>query len=761
MYPSKNSFAQSGSHAPKLILLLASVLMLFSCVPVLFFTPQVVAQSQDGKIKADQLLQQGLEQYQASKFAAAKQFWQQALKIYREIEDRRGEGQALGNLGITFRAIGEYNKAIEYQLQALVIYQKLKDRKAEGQVAGNLGNAYAAIGEYSKAIKYHQQSLTLAREIKDRQGEEVALENLGIVYANLGEYPKAIASYQQSLALAREVKDREGEASILNNLGSAYQAQGNNSKALEFFQQSLALAQQIPNRSIEQSALGSLGLAYESLKDYSKAIAYQEKSLAIAQQTGDRRAEALTLNNLGHALFVSSNLVEAENKLRQAVKVLDSLRQGLDDQSQVSIFDTQVATYNLLQQVLVAQNKPEASLEVSEQGRARAFVQLLARLQSNSASHAAIASPTIAQIRQIAQAQKATLVEYSIVPDDFLHQGKLKAPELKLLIWVVQPTGKVALRQVELKSLKTSLKEIATKTRDAIDPATNESVAPAVVPKGLKQLHQLLIQPIADLLPKDPSDRVIFIPQEFLFLVPFTALQDSSGKHLIEQHTISTAPAIQVLGLTNRQKTTSGNVLIVGNPTMPKIKVGNPPYQLSQLPYAEQEANDIASLLHTKAIVGDRATKLEIVKQMPNAQIVHLATHGLLNDIEQLGVPGAIALAPSGNDNGFLTPGEILKLKLNAELVVLSACQTGRGEITGDGVIGLSRSLISAGADSAIVSLWEVPDNTTALLMLEFYRNFQRQSDKAQALRQAMLKTMQKFPDPTDWASFNLIGEAE
>ena len=181
MYPSKNSFAQSGSHAPKFILLLVSVLMLFSCVPVLFFTPQVVAQSQDGKIKADQLLQQGLEQYQASKFAAAKQFWQQALKIYREIEDRRGEGQALGNLGITFRAIGEYNKAIEYQLQALAIYQELKDRKAEGQVAGNLGNAYAAIGEYDKAVKYHQQSLTIAREIKDRQGEEVALENLGIV----------------------------------------------------------------------------------------------------------------------------------------------------------------------------------------------------------------------------------------------------------------------------------------------------------------------------------------------------------------------------------------------------------------------------------------------------------------------------------------------------------------------------------------------------------------------------------------------------
>ncbi len=209
--------------------------------------------------------------------------------------------------------------------------------------------------------------------------------------------------------------------------------------------------------------MGSLGLAYESLGNYPKAIEHQQQSLKIAQEIGDRRAEALTLNNFGHALFGSGNLVEAENKLRLAVKLLDSLRQGLDDQGKVSIFDTQLATYNLLQQILVAQNKPGASLEASEQGRARAFVELMeTKLKSNSTSQAAIAPLTIAQIKQIAKQQKATLVEYSIVPDDFLHHGKLKAPELELLIWVVKPTGEVALRRVNLKSLrqqKTSLQK--------------------------------------------------------------------------------------------------------------------------------------------------------------------------------------------------------------------------------------------------------------------------------------------------------------
>ena len=122
-----------------------------------------------------------------------------------------------------------------------------------------------------------------------------------------------------------------------------------------------------------------------------------------------------------------------------------------------------------------------------------------------------------------------------------------------------------------------------------------------------------------------------------------------------------------------------------------------------------------------------------------------------------------IALAPSKQDDGLLTAEEILSLKLNADLVILSACNTGRGRITGDGVIGLSRSLFIAGTPSVIVSLWSVPDSPTAELMTEFYTNLnQNKLDKAQALRQAMLKIKQQYPNkPLNWAAFTLIGEAE
>ncbi len=160
-------------------------------------------------------------------------------------------------------------------------------------------------------------------------------------------------------------------------------------------------------------------------------------------------------------------------------------------------------------------------------------------------------------------------------------------------------------------------------------------------------------------------------------------MQDTNNKYLIEKHTILTAPSIQVLALTRKQRSyvnsKNKNELVVGNPTMPSVSptIGAPPQKLPQLPGAETEAKAIAPLLQTQAITGNQATKAAVVQKMTQSRFIHLATHGLLNDFKGLGVPGAIALAPEGKDNGLLTSNEILDLKLNAELVILSACDTG------------------------------------------------------------------------------------
>ncbi|WP_414527761.1 CHAT domain-containing tetratricopeptide repeat protein [Nodularia chucula] len=430
--------------------------------------------------------------------------------------------------------------------------------------------------------------------------------------------------------------------------------------------------------------------------------------------------------------------------------------------------------------------------------------QALDTLTAGSPSNTApsnIQPPNVEQLKQIAKSHQATLVEYSIISettffhpgffypgtfsvfdDKFINRNALAGEPEKLVIWVIKPTGEITSRQIDLKQQKINLKNLVTKTRQTmgLNRSIGVSLKPgAEVPENLnrsssgvpaqeqlKQLHKLLIEPIADLLPKNPEAKVVFVPHQELFLVPFAALIDSQNNYLIEKHTILTAPSIQALEITRQKQqkqTQPGKLaLVVGNPTMPTITLPNQllPIQLRNLPGAEREGKEVAKFLDTKFLTGDKATKTEVLKQLPQARYIHLATHGLLEDYANFGVPGAIALAPSTIDNGLLNASEIQELNLTAELAVLSACDTGGGNITGDGVVGLSRSLIVAGVPSIVVSLWAIPDLETADLMVEFYSNFQKHKlDKAQALRQAMLTIKKDYPNPLYWAGFTLIGQ--
>jgi CHAT domain-containing protein len=477
---------------------------------------------------------------------------------------------------------------------------------------------------------------------------------------------------------------------------------------------------------------------------------------------------------MGILLLHTGTLTEAEENLSRAIQLLDSLRPGLGDSDKISFLETWLDSYRYWQIALVAQNKTDQALVASERGRARAFVeQLASRLGTQTAEQIVSTNiPALEQIKNTAKEQNATLIEYSFVPS-------LKPDDTpgNLYIWVIKPTGEITFHNTDLSQLDTPLPELIAQTRTALGiqdgrqivgvrPRPNSS-QPTLQKQTqlLQKLHQILIAPIASSLPTDPNAKVIFIPQGELFLVPFPALQDPTGKSLIETHTLLTSPSIQLLDKTRQQRTQptpSQAALLVGNPTMPNVTfpLGTPTQRLAPLPGSEQEATAIAPMLGTQPLLGSQATKASVLQRITTARLIHFATHGLLDEVN--GLDSAIALAPDGTgetNDGLLTAAEIAQMNLTAELAVLSACSTGQGRISGDGVIGLSRALITAGVPSVIVSLWAIPDAPTAELMTEFYRQWQQTGNKAQALRQAMLATKAKYPDPRNWAAFTLIGE--
>jgi tetratricopeptide (TPR) repeat protein len=406
------------------------------------------------KAEADKLLEQGFEKLKVSHFEAALQSLNQALILYREIKDRQGEGIALSNLSIAYVRLGDYPKAIEYLQQSLAIARELKNLGGEAEVLNVLGATYSLLGDYKKAIDYHQQSLAIARELKQRQHEGKVLGDIGAVYFELGDYKKSLDYLQQDLAIARELKNRDGERRALNHLGATYHVLGDYKKAIDYLQQSLAIARELKQRQHE--VLGNLGLIYGTLGEYKKAIEYLQQTLAIAREIKDSDAEGKTLSNLGFTLYKEGNLAEAEKTLYEGIKVYESLRdKKLPDNNKVSLFDTQRSTYRTLQQVLIAQNKTNAALEIAERGRARAFVELLASRVStnNKQADKSPEPPTIADIKQIAEQQNATLVQYSIIVDEFKISGKQQIKESDLYIWVVKPTGEVTFRKVDIKPL--------------------------------------------------------------------------------------------------------------------------------------------------------------------------------------------------------------------------------------------------------------------------------------------------------------------
>jgi CHAT domain-containing protein/Flp pilus assembly protein TadD len=785
-----------------------------------------VGQYQSAIQRLNQVLQQAQQQnkpeyqYQAwinlgmiynniQRSAEAETVLQKAWELVKTDKNQARQHRVMNELALLALNRGNYAQAIERFQVAIQLAQQLKNSGLEQVALSNLGIAYYSVGEYRQAAKIYEQALQLARQNKDVEGEGKVLGSIGILYRATGQPEEALRFTQASLKIARQLRDLSEEKVSLMDLGLLYMELGRVSEAIATYEAALELAKRTQDESLEGKLYGNLGLLYGQSGDQRKALTMFRSSVAIAQKFQDLRERAVGLSNLGVTLNRLGEYREAEQHLRSAIQLWDQQRAELNrnqqynvaDRQKIALFERQNVTYRELQRTLAGQKQPEAALEVAEQAKSRALVELIERKKSTQNRQLEASNLTIAQLKQIAKSQNATIVEYSILADAITppqtppndspknspkNPSKQVVRDLDLYIWVIQPNGQVSLRQVDLRpgilNEKSNFEHLVNQSRDLIGARSRgvkisraaQSVTTTPSSTNFQRLHQLLIEPIQDLLPKQAHEQVVIIPHKSLFNVPFYALQNAKGQYLIESHTLRVSPSIQVLGLSRSSTTTLGplptqfpNALVVGNPTMPKVQLEPdvPPEHLDALPNAEQEAKTVADLLQVPALTGDRAKKSVVLQQMKQAKLIHFATHGLLDDFRDLGIPGAIALAPdqpNRPNDGLLLSDELMdeQFKLNADLVVLSACNTGQGRITGDGVVGLSRSFIAAGVPSVLVSLWAVDDASTSYLMAEFYRNLAQSRDRAAALRQAMLATQKQYPDPYHWAAFTLVGQS-
>ncbi len=527
-----------------------------------------------------------------------------------------------------------------------------------------------------------------------------ALDDQAMQQWKARDYANAVKTFERALQAAQAMHDLDKQRSAKEFICSAYGIQGNFPAQLKCTEEVQAFQRQNHdhfhyNEAKDDDTLRTFGDIYVQLGNYGLAIKNLRASLAICQAPkADCGANTgRILRDLGIALYFSGDLKGAEQLFRQAAASSHGFneRAAVVTKAVVPTTDLEMEALRWLERVLVAQHRTDEALEVMQLCRAGDLsVELRTRLGQKFTQK--LAAPGASQLKSLAHDENATLVDYSLVYKSNLNiplefSGFDMLPVTGLYIWIIHPSGAIDFRQQDFGANGFQLAAMVKDVRNSITSSNDKAARTRLSQRA----YQLFISPIENILPSDPKATVLFVPQDTLYLLPFAALQDASGHYLIEKHTIASEVSLEVLQLGRQQldrlPKTSTALMAIGNPTPP---AGYPP-----LPGAEKEANAVANLFSATPLTGAQATKTAFISHAGDARILHLATHGILNSDE--GQLSSLVLAPDRTDSGFLSALEVRAMTLHAELAVLSACDTGQGNLTGDGVLGIGRSFVEAG----------------------------------------------------------------
>ncbi|MDF5713532.1 MAG: tetratricopeptide repeat protein [Rhizonema sp. NSF051] len=264
-------------------------------------SPRTYAQTlkENPKLVAEKLFQQGLQQYRQGYFSKALKTYQEALAIYRQLNDKAGIGQSLNDIGMVYISLEKNDQALEVLQQALFIRQQLKDRKGEGETLDNIGTVYGAQHKYNKQQEFLQQALAIRREVKDRGGEGKTLRKIGLNYSDIKQDTEALKSLQQALTINREVNDRYQEGITLFSIGKVYLFDKKEyTTALEWYEKALVVNREVGNFYVQSISLETLGLIYQTQGKYDKPLEYYQQALKISRQLENSKQEARILTSM-------------------------------------------------------------------------------------------------------------------------------------------------------------------------------------------------------------------------------------------------------------------------------------------------------------------------------------------------------------------------------------------------------------------------------------------------------------------------------
>ena len=729
----------------------------------------------------------------------ALQNYQTALALIKQVGDLAFEADTLSYIGALYRNLGHHKKALEYCERAVEINRSLPSPQAEAYALLNLAKTQEALGKREAAVKSYARGLELSQKAKDRFLEGHLSNALGQLHHGSGQLLRALGYYRQALSLQREANDSVGMRGTLYNLARAERDAGNLERAKQYAERGLEITESLRGKvaspELRGSYLASVYQQYELMIDLLMQLHAQ-------QPFGQLEAEALKISEQARARSLLDMLAETQADIREGVdsdllELERSLQKKLSSKAEMQM-QLNKRKHSKEEEDSLAE---EIDLIVTE------YQEVQARIRSRSPHYAALTQPRTLNLLGIQQLvdEETILLEYEL-------------GEVCSYLWVVTPAtlrSHVLPKRAEIETRVHRVRELMLERQNSVEETNDQYQkrirnADTAFNREAAALSRILLGSVADQL---ASKRLLIVADGILQYLPFAALpkpdlagndESKDPSYLIAEHEIVNIPSASVLGVLRQetaQRSLPRNMVAVladpvfeaddprigakvssiepaaASPLASRIIAATPLQRairemeggLSRLPSTRDEADSVMALIPEgsglKLLDFNANRTVALGSELGQYQIVHFGTHGFIND-ENPEVSGlALSLFDEQGrpQDGYLWLNDIYNLKLPAELVVLSACDSALGkEVRGEGLVGLVRGFMYAGAKRIMASLWKVDDKPTAALMKLFYQHMLQDGETpARALQMAQLEMskQKRWQAPCYWAAFILQGE--